>query len=360
MKSLPYLAVLTAAFIVSLTLPCPAQNAAPPTAPPRQINLKQVRRDAPPKAAVRNLFRSQWNGTSTGMVAMQLIYNEKIRKAWNISDEQYGRMTGDIVQQLASRPEWLEIQAEIKKIQKPDDPAFQNADAETKQKWEELRERQATFMIDNYPREAGKLLTQEQRQKMREFQLATMSAAPIISPDMFEGLGLSDEQKRKMDNIKKGLESEYIQNTDEMMDAMVVYQEKIYEKIEKENGSMIDAKEFGEKMRAAEEALKSEGEFKKIMQSPLDKSRALVTRLKIKMFDVLTDEQWAKLQDLIDNPPDYVKEELAKMKKQFGDDRQSDVWQPGINTWKPGDAVPEEYRQERAKRKAFPQKEKDK
>ncbi|MDR3183610.1 MAG: hypothetical protein LBT89_11970 [Planctomycetaceae bacterium] len=359
MRPLSYLAVFSAACVFSLTLQCPPQGAEPPKAPPKtnKINIKTMRGNAPPKAALNNAFRSLWNKDSGGMIMMSQMLNEKVRKAWNVSDEQYRQMMA-IMGQLAAHPEMVEIQAEIKKIQKPDDPNFQNADEETKQKWAKLQERQAAFMIENYSREVGKLLSPEQKQKMREFQLATMSATPVISPDMFEGLGLSDEQKRKMDNIKKKLEAEYIQNIDEVVDAASLWEDKICDRIEKENGSMIDREEFAEKKRVAEEALKSEGEFKKIMQGPLDKSRALVTRLKIKMFDVLTDEQWEKLQDLVDHPPDYVKEELAKMKKKFGDDQQTNAWQPGVNSWQPGDAIPEKYRQQRAAGKKFPQKEK--
>ncbi|MDR3181508.1 MAG: hypothetical protein LBT89_01080 [Planctomycetaceae bacterium] len=364
MKHLSHLAVLTAAFVFSLTLQCPAQDAAPPKASPKinKVNIKEERdnNNTHQKAVSKTVYRSYWNGTGTRMMIMQFLDYENVRKEWNVSDEQYKQIK-NAQNQAKSRPEWVEMLAEMKKIPKADDPAFQNADKETKQKWAELPERLITFVIENPAREAEKLLTPEQRKKVQELQIAAMSVMPMVSPDMFKALDLSDEQKGKMENIKKGLESEYFRNVDEMVDVQYAFQDKVYDKIEKENGATIDAKDFNEKMRAASDSLELENgsEFKKI-QEAFNKNRALVTRLKIQMFDVLTDEQWAKLQDLVDNPPDFIKEELAQMKKKLGDEQQSDVWKPGVNSWQPGDAIPEKYRQQRAAGKKFPQKEKDK
>jgi hypothetical protein len=74
------------------------------------------------------------------------------------------------------------------------------------------------------------------------------------------------------------------------------------------------------------------------------------------MFDVLTDEQMEKLQNLIDHPPDYIKTKIAEMKKMQG--KNIDPIQALLNSWKPGDPIPEEYKKHRNSRKTFPTEEK--
>jgi Ni/Co efflux regulator RcnB len=69
------------------------------------------------------------------------------------------------------------------------------------------------------------------------------------------------------------------------------------------------------------------------------------------MFDVLTDEQWDRMLDLIDNPPDYVKKILRKWKEAS---EKAAEWAPGPNSWQPGDPIPEKYRQERQTKGNFP------
>jgi len=78
--------------------------------------------------------------------------------------------------------------------------------------------------------------------------------------------------------------------------------------------------------------------------------------MKFKMFDVLTDEQLERMIDLIDNPPDYVKKVIAQMRNWQGRDEPGE-WQPGVNSWKPGDGIPAEYLKHRQEmKKRFPKK----
>jgi Ni/Co efflux regulator RcnB len=74
----------------------------------------------------------------------------------------------------------------------------------------------------------------------------------------------------------------------------------------------------------------------------------------MKMFDVLTDAQWTRLQNLIDNPPHYIKEYLKQQKKYRDEAEKQEVLVPGPDSWQPGDPIPEEYRQERNTRRNFP------
>jgi Ni/Co efflux regulator RcnB len=89
-------------------------------------------------------------------------------------------------------------------------------------------------------------------------------------------------------------------------------------------------------------------EFKRIQDELQTSGKAFSAKFKTRMFDVLNDEQWARLQLLIDNPPPYAKVLLQKIREQSGQAEQSGGgWVPGPNSWKPGDPIPEEYRQKR-------------
>jgi len=107
--------------------------------------------------------------------------------------------------------------------------------------------------------------------------------------------------------------------------------------------------------------------FRQIHEEMQSKSRAFAERFKIEMFDVLTDEQWFRLQELIDNPPEHALvfrkalrealnmgegEEEEKSVANKGTEK-AGVWMPGPNSWKPGDPIPEEYRIKRNERSRF-------
>jgi len=76
---------------------------------------------------------------------------------------------------------------------------------------------------------------------------------------------------------------------------------------------------------------------------------------------VLTDEQWKRLQELIDHPSELAKIVLKKLKEDRGESEEGKNpgggWQPGPGSWRPGDAIPEAYRQERNTRGNFPRTE---
>ena len=74
------------------------------------------------------------------------------------------------------------------------------------------------------------------------------------------------------------------------------------------------------------------------------------------MFDVLTDEQWRRLQDLIDNPPAHARVLVQKLREQRGEteENKNNIWVPGPGSWRPGDPIPEVYRIQRNTRGNFP------
>ena len=104
-----------------------------------------------------------------------------------------------------------------------------------------------------------------------------------------------------------------------------------------------------------------------VLTAMMKSGKEVTDKLKIKMFDVLTDEQWKRLQELVDHPPDYMKRRITQDRQDMerirkaGESAASSAggWQPGPGSWKPGDGIPETYRIERNQRSRFPRTERE-
>ena len=265
------------------------------------------------RLANKNKARSEWNGSLEGIIGQ--IVNSEIREAWNITDEQHQQIEEiargqKIPLEYRESPEGrkivedMEIQMNILRMQ--------NADRETRErKLLEFEEQIMRGVQDSRDRTLDSLLTAEQKRKIKEFEIVMMSS-PIMNhsmaPHMFEALDLTDVQKQQVETIKKELEPEF---------ALC---------LESRANGVYD----------------------------LTREKALAMQFRIKMFDVLTDEQWLRIQDLVDNPPEYIKVFLKKVKANIEKNAGNTGWQPGVGSWQPGDAIPEAYRQERNARGNFP------
>ncbi|MCL2005351.1 MAG: hypothetical protein FWG73_04215 [Planctomycetaceae bacterium] len=212
-------------------------------------------------------------------------------------------------------------------------------------------------------------LTPEQRQTMNEAFLASMSELPIVFPDMFEALDLTDTQKRQMGEIKKELDAEFEQTLDDFVAYQMMLRDMLIDEmgrqgiesiktgVSREESAMARS-DFSQKTRIALNKLAEDREFKRIQDAIRSKTGAFSLQFKTRMFDVLTDEQWNRLQALTDNPPEHAKILLAHLKKQQGESGETDGgasgWAPGPDSWRPGVAIPEQYRRERNTRGGFP------
>ena len=204
------------------------------------------------------------------------------------------------------------------------------------------------------------ILTPDQKKKVKAFQISAMSFSEYISPGMFEVLDLSAEQMKQLDGIKKTIEPEYEKYVDKVVDVGWIFFEKYQTELKKLHSDVTDPIERRKMLtidhvKAVEEKVKkSNPALVREMDDIRESGEKLADSLKIKMFDVLTDEQWNRMVNLIDNPPDYVKKILAERREREKSDSSTGVWQPGPNSWKPGDPIPEGYRQQRQEQGRFP------
>jgi len=110
--------------------------------------------------------------------------------------------------------------------------------------------------------------------------------------------------------------------------------------------------------------LAEDPEFRRISDAMQSKSKEFAERFKIEMFDVLTDEQWSRLQELIAHPPEHalafrkaLREMLNLGESEEGAsaasgkiDTESGVWVPGPGSWRPGDPMPVRIQEQRESR----------
>ena len=224
-------------------------------------------------------------------------------------------------------------------------PPDMNAIEDMKAQWVDIQVRQQTLKQEKYVNLFYDTLTPEQIKKAQEFHLAVMAETGFVSPAMFEALDLSDAQKKQFDEIKRNIAPELNKHVGKQVEWESKFREKLRNEFrEKQDG--VSGQEARQKV-LDDLQKKLLAEFQPERDKVQESGKALGDKLKVEMFDVLTDEQWARLMELIDNPPDYVKEVLKKMREARAENEKAGAWVPGPNSWRPGDPIPEGYRQQR-------------
>jgi len=306
----------------------------------------------------RALNRSTWNGSL--LTTLGFLINPEFREAWDISDEQYQQITAirEGAEYMTS-PEYLAIEAEMNR--QLNDPPLRNADERTRMdKFLEFQETLSTIGWEFRGNVLDSLLTAEQKQKIREFELVNMSEWRFKSFHSFEAFDLTDEQKQELEAIKKEFEPEFERQLEDFVNREDL-DNQMYRmvKAEYERQTGIDLKDFQnlrnfrmtqyDTLRA--KMLAENPEFKRMHEEMTAERELFAVQFRTRMFDVLTDEQWNRFQELLDNPPDYIKAWRKKIEEAA---KEAGTWQPGPGSWRPGDGIPEQYRLERNTRSRFP------
>ena len=304
------------------------------------------------RTGMMSLWRSHWEGHAAESIVSQLLFLPDIRIIWDISDEQFQQ----IMNAKFGSPEHRELQMELHALRNPDDPFFDNADEETKEKVFALQERVRLQQNESAADAMDNTLTEEQKQMIGETMLASMGEMPIFSLDIFGVLDLTEAQRQQMVEIRRELKPEFEKYIEEFVDGQMIMINKMHAELARQGVNQGD-ENLVEKSDAIIKKLMAEDlEFKQIHEESQTNVGAFMTRFKTEMFDVLTDAQWMRLQELIDNPPQHARLFIAKLREQMGitEESEDDVWQPGPGSWRPGMPIPEEYRQQRNLDRRFP------
>jgi len=315
------------------------------------------------------ILRSEWSGQRTFNTTWGILSGEDphIRMALNISDEQYQEIQDANRIDYSSDPEMQMNSNELFQLQMLIRRDAGNANEETINRMKELEGTLFAWSNNNLTERLDNLLTPEQKQKIAEIKLVALGETFLISPHVFDPLGLTDDQKQHMEQIKKELEPEFENILEIFLNGRKILSEKwsseYNAELERQGGmeAFSELVSFDEEsgltirqanrekldalVKTVQEKMKDDVEYTKIQSEINSTGRAFATQLRVKMFDVLTDEQWARFQILIDNPPEHAKAYLKEVKKWSGEAEKVGGWVPGPDSWRPGMPVPESYRQ---------------
>jgi hypothetical protein len=297
-----------------------------------------------------NLIRSLWEGRSSVFWGAHVRNDPAYRAVFGISEEQLQQ-----IEELGDKetPEIQKLNEEWDMMVIPGDSHLLTADVEMVNQISDIHRRSLLLEKNVWSDAIDSVLTQEQKQKIFEAQLVAMEELPIISPKMFEALNITDAQKQQMEIIKKELEPEF----ENLLEAFVSNAEIVWNKETAEIVKQLKLGYHGESEELTKTIRKKlmaeDPEYKRVKDAIQSTGQAFATQFREKLFDVLTDAQWIRLQKLLDNPPEHAKAYIKQVKIRLGrnEEGKNQGWIPGPGAWQPGSsAIPEQYRQERNSR----------
>ena len=328
------------------------------------------------RSKVTSEMYAAWNDDDSRFKSHDLLYIHDFREGIGVSNEQHRNILESAGQRISIHsneiPATVAIREEMQKLREGiRSPFHLNAPEDAKRRMAELEEQIQVAMHDrtleikreNTINAINEHLTPDQLRKVQEFQIFAMSELSYISPSMFEALDLSDDQRQQLGDIKKGMEPDFKKWVDRTVDAKLKFFEKRLAEYKMEiddtdsehrkvTYSLHNIPEVEAKIR------KAHPEIQRELNESMESGKELAGKLKIEMFDVLTDEQWERMLNLIDNPPEYAKKIIARMRERGEKENanaSTGTWVPGPGAWQPGSsAIPEQYRQERNSRSRFP------
>ena len=338
--------LLAVACLMLLANVAHAQSTAP--APPYQPRSPMEQRRL--KEEIKGDLYAQWDGEDFSSMTRWLLRDPDpyMRHALGISDEQSQQFEAMWSRgRRVTDPEHMELMNEESEIRRmaQNNPDMA-VDEELANRYFEIWRKGRAWNIHADHEDTINLLTPEQIHKIREIQLALMDEQPLFSPNAFDILNLTDAQKQQMQEIKKELEPEFEKKIEMIADGQVILSAILREL---RGGSLA----IEDQMRAHQK-LREHPEYKRIEAERRGIEKVFSVKFRIQMFDVLTDEQWARLQHLIDNPPPHAVIFLNKLRERRGEAERAGGWQPGPGSWQPGMPIPEEYRQQRNMERRFP------
>jgi len=349
---------LTATLLVGLTTLVFAQSNIDTAKQTDIMNamIREMSRDSQ-----KRMMMARWNGNDLYSHAAGLLLENDFWEGIGISQEQVWAIREVIDTGMENDSEYQSLHNELRRSWMSfREAVMSNAPPDVLEKMQnDLLNINAGMRDRKQAKEASllnEIWTPDQTIRMREFYISTMSEMAFVAPHMFEALDLSDKQREQLDTIKKEMRLELEKHVDNLVNIQIEYEEKflaIYDELVENLGTIPNQEEQQRLQENTHRRLRAEMQPKwnEIMES----GKELADKLKIKMFDVLTDEQWKRVLDLIDNPPDYIKNMRGLMREQrVNVDTPTGVWQPGPGSWRPGDAIPVWYRLERNTRSRFP------
>jgi len=228
-----------------------------------------------------------------------LLNNDAIDNEIGITSAMRNKIMNTVYDDVVVR----DIMSKMKKLEDPTDPYFELMSESEKNEYLELMKQNNDRWFEVINEAIGRYLAPEQIKRTQEIQIMFMASSwPIHNPEMFKALGISEKQELELEDIRQKLESDFEDYRYSYVETLKSFEDMTLDKIKKmkfENDAEFlrfeDAfgKEFAKSL-----------EFQQLLQ----KGRVITAKLHSEVSGILTDEQLKKMNALIDNPPDKIKE----------------------------------------------------
>jgi len=331
----------------------------------------------------QNILRSFWDGRGAIISNEALLRDRDFRDALGVSDGDYQRLQESVrnaVGRISDLPEFREATqdhveafqaltgypypyANMLYIRRDGDEEAFNRVEEAGQRLESIWQEFSLGASQRHVAAFEDALSPELKQKIQEAWLAAMGETAMFSPRVFEVLYLTDAQREQMERIKEELEPELERHLEIYGNNAAMILERVNAAL-REPGVQRSIADVG--LNTFMRALQDEPEHRKLLDESYASSKAFAELFRARMVEILTDGQRWRLQGLIDNPPPYARLLIQRLRReQWGQHEEGesestaagagrDIWIPGAGAWRPGDPIPEVYREESDLRRGFP------
>ena len=194
-------------------------------------------------------------------------------------------------------------------------------------------------------------LTHEQMLKVRKLEMQLMPELGIPFPSMFDTLELTDEQKKEMNRIADEMKAEY---EGLIREVTTLKAERIVSTYGLLKGKTFTSREeFDKSLRDIHRQYVPSEETRKKNKDLQERGTKFTSLLQNRLMNVLTDEQLDMMQKIMDESPRFVRQRLVRFKAEREGQSKSPTYTPGPDSWRPGDPLPAQFKEER-KRRPFP------
>lgn len=315
----------------------------------------------------RPIYNQLWNGKGAwvplslymrhgnGAEGLGLNERQSTRLAFLRKENELGV---EIIREKAQRqdPDIMQAEERVRNATPSNDPQFDNATPEQQREYVTAVSEITEIITGAMDEVVEQTLTPEQMSQVQQLRLQLLPEMGFPCVEMFDSLGLTDEQRRDMEAIKKEMEPEFNQLVDEAMEVRrEQFQLMIKELIEMNKTKPFENDEqMSKAMRPAMGKARENKELQKKQRLNSEKGQKFATLFKSRLMNVLTDEQLDKIQKIIDDSPEFIKKLLAEMNARRKAMEKEGQFVPGPDSWRPGDGAPEEFKLKRQGR--FPKK----
>ena len=313
--------------------------------------IQSPRRQLDEKAREISNISSIWNGQGTwmslpmiegigGLDELRLTEEQKLRLSFFIKEsepEWFERMRQN------PTPEFTQAEQALRAARLPDDPHLERATEEQKDAYWEAVIFITSLRLAEKQTGVQDTLTPEQMLQIRKFEMLLMTEGGIPFSSMFEPLDLTEDQKMEMCIIIDEMKTEFDRLTKE---AATLKGEQFASLGRLIQGKPISSSEelMASLHEAARRNLPSEA-MRRRAEELREQGTQFVTLLQNRLMNVLTDEQLDRMQQILDEMPETVKQTLAQMRAGREAQRQSPGYIPGPDSWQPSDPLPVRLRE---------------